>query len=253
MPPYQSPVRAYRARCAPREGERTFQVVIGETDLRITCAADAPETLPDLAAQKVTELRGLISAWSTLYPAFRHSLTPVPLPPGASPPECVRRMSLAAVRAGVGPFAAVAGTIAQMVLETLRPFSPDLLVENGGDIALISSRDRLVGLLPHPEAGVLLGLKIAGGPDLVGLCASSATIGHSLSFGVGELAVVRARDASLADALATTFCNGLTSPEAVPGLLRRAKKLARAGLGGVFLQCGEAMGLWGDMELEAVA
>ena len=165
------------------------------------------------------------------------SLLPVPLPDAGTPPEIVRRMTEAASVAGVGPFAAVAGTIAQMAAESLSDRSPDLIVENGGDIYMYSRRDRVVGLLPDPESGVMIGLNVAASACPLALCASSATIGHSLSFGQGELVLVRSPDGALADALATAFCNRLQGPDDVKAVLELAKRHVRHGLTGIFAQC----------------
>lgn len=246
------PRRGYRERCAPREGECGFQFVVGESDLRVTAVDPLPEGFMDALSARVHALRGELAAWSVLHPDFRHGLVPVPLPEGGSPPEIVRRMTAAAAVAGVGPFAAVAGAVAQMTAETLAPFSPDLIIENGGDIYMYSRRDRVVGLLPDPESGVVIGLRVAASACPLALCASSATIGHSLSFGRGELALVRAPDGALADALATAFCNRLQGPDDVRRVVELAKRYARHGVTGVFVQCQGAVGLWGDMELTAV-
>ena len=177
------PHRGYRERCAPRDGEHGFQLVIGETDLRVTAVSPLPEGFKDALAARVRTLRGELEAWIVLHPEFRHSLVPVQLSCSAPPPEIVRRMTEASAIAGVGPFAAVAGTIAQMAAESLVDRSPDLIIENGGDIFMYSRRDRVVGLLPDPESGVLIGLNVAASACPLALCASSATIGHSLSFG----------------------------------------------------------------------
>lgn len=246
------PRRGYRERCAPREGERSFQLVVEETDLRVTAVAPLPAGFFDALSARVRALRGDLRAWIVLHPAFRHSLVPVPLPEEGTPPEIVRRMSLAAEAAGVGPFAAVAGAIAQMTAETLAPLSPDLIIENGGDIFMYSRRDRVVGLLPDPESGVTVGLRVAASACPLALCASSATIGHSLSFGRGELVLVRSPDGALADALATAFCNRLQGPEDVRRVVEEAKRYARRGLTGIYAQCRGAVGVWGDMELTAV-
>ncbi|GAH21645.1 unnamed protein product, partial [marine sediment metagenome] len=48
--------------------------------------------------------------------------------------------------AGVGPMAAVAGAIAEAVGKDLLPFSPEVIVENGGDIFLKILKKRLVGI-----------------------------------------------------------------------------------------------------------
>ena len=188
------PHRGYRDRCAPRDGECGFQLVIAETDLRVTAVSPLPEGFREALAARVRALRGELEAWIVLHPAFRSSLLPVPLPDAGTPPEIVRRMTEAASVAGVGPFAAVAGTIAQMAAESLSDRSPDLIIENGGDIYMYSRRDRVVGLLPDPESGVMIGLNVAASACPLALCASSATIGHSLSFGQGELVLVRSPD-----------------------------------------------------------
>jgi len=234
--------RAYRERCIPREHERTFQVMVEETDLRVTCAEDL--SLPML--ELVTELRSQIKAWIRLQPEFRASLTPVPVP--ANAPEIVRRMAAGAALAGVGPFAAVAGTVAQMVAERFAERSPDLIVENGGDIYMYSRRERIVGLLPDPR-GELIGVRVLPEDCPISLCASSASIGHSLSLGNGDLAVVRAADGALADACATALCNMLREAKDVERAVRRAKSMRSIGVQGVFLQCAERIGLWGNMEL----
>ncbi len=247
------PVRGYRDRCVPREGECRFRIVVGETDLQVTAAAPLSSAFIDAMTEEVRRLRGRLEAWIVLHPEFRDSLVPVPLrEPAGLVPEIVRRMSAAALAAGVGPFAAVAGAIAQLLVERFAPQSPDLIVENGGDIYMASRRDRVVGLLPDPEAGVTLGLKIAASGCPTALCSSSATIGHSLSFGRGELALVRSPDGAFADALATALGNRLHGPDDVEKVIDLARGFASSGLVGVYVQCGSAVGIWGDMELTVV-
>ena len=234
--------RSYRERCVPRENERTFQILVEETDLRVTCVEDL--SLPML--ELVTALRGQIKAWIRVQPEFRTSLAPLPVPAGA--PEIVRRMAAGAEAAGVGPFAAVAGTVAHMVAESFVGRSPDLIVENGGDIYIYSRRERFVGLLPDPR-GEPVRVRIRPEDCPVSLCASSAHIGHSLSLGKGDLAVVRATDGALADACATMLCNMLREAKDVERATRRAESMRKAGVQGVFLQCAERIGIWGKMEL----
>lgn len=110
----------------------------------------------------------------------------------------------------------------------------------------------MVGLLPDPESGVLIGLNVAASACPLALCASSATIGHSLSFGQGELVLVRSPDGALADALATALCNRLQGPGDVKAVVGYARRFVKHGLTGIFAQCGGAIGVWGDMELTAV-
>lgn len=57
------PHRGYRERCAPRDGEHGFQLVIGETDLRVTAVSPLPEGFKDALAARVRTLRGELEAW----------------------------------------------------------------------------------------------------------------------------------------------------------------------------------------------
>ncbi len=241
---WQSPVRAYRARCAVRQGEQRFQVREAESDLLIT----VPESVDRAACAAgalglVRLLRGQLRNWMVLHPEFGTSLEPLPVPEQA--PEIVRRMSAAAAVAGVGPFAAVAGAIAQLVAENLAACFAlgDVMIENGGDIYACSSRGRVVGLLPEPASGLIIGVRLEVADFPVSLCASSGRIGHSLSFGQGDLAVVRARDGALADAAATACGNMLRTACDVQRVLDRAREMP--GIEGVFAQCGGRIGLWG--------
>ncbi len=249
--PYVSPFRNYRGRCRPREGEFAFQVVNEQTDLWIVADGDLSEQVQ----QVVHTLRAQLKACITLNPAFRHSLTPVPVNSDAAP--LLRDMAEAARRCGVGPMAAVAGALAEHVCRAVVAHSPNLLVENGGDLFLHSARARVVGLLADPAAGATLGLQLEAADFPLSLCASSASIGHSLSLGQGDLVVVRARSGSFADAAATALCNRLHDAQSIEHVLDCAKELARPvrdawpghRLDGVLAQCQGRLGVWGKMEL----
>jgi hypothetical protein len=235
--------RTYRSALSPRQGECRFQVTVEESDLLVAAASDLSV---DIAAY-LRLIRGQLKNYILLNPEFKTSLTPLPAGPDA--PEIARRMLEAASSCQVGPMAAVAGTIAQMVADRFAPLSPDILVENGGDIYLHSTRERLVALLAKPVQGARLALRIAQCEFPLALCTSSATIGHSLSFGAADLVTVKARSGALADAAATTLGNLARSADHLPLVLKRAEELAKAGVLGVFVQVGEAMGAWGEMEL----
>ena len=241
--------RFYR-RLSPHAGERSFQLVVEQTDLWITVRADCAEDLEAIALRRVNEIRSQIQTWITLDPSFGTSLLPVPVPDHA--PEVIRRMGAASALMNVGPMATVAGAVAALTAVELVRFTPDCLVENGGDSMLYSTRERVVGLLPDPENGVTVGLRVGVEDFPLSLCASSASIGHSLSFGQGELAVVRSRDAFVADAAATAFCNMLQGPDDAGRVAEYAAGFAHVGVEGVFLQCGSGIGIWGNMELTAL-
>lgn len=238
--------RAYRESVLAQPGERRFQVVLEQTDLMVTAETDLSGPMLDMARV----LRGELKNYMLTHPGFRESLVPFPVQDDA--PEIVREMARASALANVGPMAAVAGTIAQLLAERFAPLSPNLIVENGGDIFMRSTRKRTVALLGDPQSGARLGLALAPRDFPVSLCASSATIGHSLSLGKGELVVVRSRSAALADAAATALANLIDTADDLDLLLARARKMGSLGVEGVFAQAGGRLGVWGKMELVAL-
>ncbi len=240
--------RSYRAQSKRLDGETSFQVVVEESDLWITACCDMSE----LAAKELCRQRSLLKAHNALQPSFLHSFSPISVSNGA--PEIARDMAAAAADCGVGPMAAVAGAVAQRIALALQLHSPDVLVENGGDLFLCSTRERTVGLLPDPEAGVTLGLRLATSQFPLAVCASSARIGHSVSLGRGDLAVVLSSNGAFADAAATALCNMLHERKDLDAMLRKAREWSTLspGLRGVFAQCGGAMAAWGEVELTAV-
>jgi ApbE superfamily uncharacterized protein (UPF0280 family) len=210
----------------------------------------AERDLQDEMASFVAGVRGEIKNWIMFHPEFAASLVPVSVPDSA--PAIIRDMARAASICSVGPMAAVAGAVAQAAGERFAPRSPNLIVENGGDIYLCSTRERVVALLSEPQSGARVGLRLAAGSFPLSICSSSGTIGHSLSLGTGDLVAVRARDARLADAAATALGNLLRGPEDVGRVLDRARELAEHGLDGVFAQYDDTIAAWGDLELVAL-
>jgi hypothetical protein len=186
-------------------------------------------------------------AYAELHPAFLTSLVPLPLEPGS--PQIVFAMLEAARIMQVGPMAAVAGAIAQDVVDTFGPTCGDILVENGGDIFIRSSIPRTVGLLPDPNNEMTLGLALKPEDFPCAVCASSASIGHSLSLGRGDLVVTRARSGALADAAATRLCNELRTRQDLRRVLALAEGFSPQGLLGVLAQCRGQIGIRGEMEL----
>lgn len=250
---HASPWRTYRRGCRPGPGETGFQVVVEQTDLWIVAEHD----LRRQASQAVNAWRAVLRAYIARWPEFATSLSPLPDDQQAVP--MIQAMLRGTAICGVGPMAAVAGAIAQWVSRDLaRTVACDqrsgraranILVENGGDLYMYSTRERIIGLLTSPENGPGLGLRLTPHDFPCALCSSSATIGHSLSLGQADLVATRSRDAALADAAATALGNMLCSPADMQAVMDHARTLEPYGLDGVFAQCGEQVGVWGKMEL----
>jgi len=123
----------------------------------------------------------------------------------------IERMSTAASVANVGPMATVAGTIAWAGVEAMQQAgAPFGVIDNGGDIALITDRELRVGV----HAGTAppsnrIGFIIPPQKHILGICTSSATVGPSISFGVADAVTVFSSNVAAADAWATAICNEL--------------------------------------------
>ncbi|MCA1742984.1 MAG: UPF0280 family protein, partial [Desulfovibrionales bacterium] len=196
---------------------------------------------------RLNQIRQDIKGYIFLHPEFATSLTPIQESPDA--PEIIKRMIQAGKTMDVGPMAAVAGAISQDIADFAVGLSPDILVENGGDIFMHSTKDRVVGLLPHPDEPAVIGIKIDQGSTPCAICSSSATIGHSLSLGNGDLVVVKSKSGAVADAAATALCNIIKNKKSITRLNRLRNDLEKKGILGVMAQMGEELSVWGDMEI----
>lgn len=133
------------------------------------------------------------------------------LEPFDPPQDCgtvIHRMCDAARKAGVGPMAAVAGAIAQEAMEAMVSSGcTHGWVDNGGDISMALESPVTMEVFHEPGAKMAFALDFEATEGVLGVCASSGTLGHSISFGDADVAVAIAEDAALADALATAICN----------------------------------------------
>jgi ApbE superfamily uncharacterized protein (UPF0280 family) len=220
----------------------SFNVTVRETDVHIRASVD----LRREAIRAVKKYRAILERYIEHHPWFLTSLEPVAVASDA--PEMVAAMSRAAERVGVGPMAAVAGAIAEFVGQELLAFSPEVIVENGGDIYLKSLRERVVAIYAgrSPLTGKI-GLKIEAAATPLGICASSGTVGHSLSYGRADAAVVLAESAILADAAATAIGNRVVGAGDIPGAIEFAKTIGD--LVGVVIVKNDRVGAWGGVEL----
>ena len=220
----------------------SFNVVVKETDLYIR----AQTNLKRKALKLVLKYRDALERYTERHPSFLTSLEPVAV--GDDAPRIVTEMAEAARKATVGPMASVAGAIAEFVGSQLLAFSPEIIVENGGDIYLNSLGKRLIGIYAgkSPLTGKL-GLEINGQDTPMGICTSSGTVGHSLSYGKADAVIVLSKSAALADAAATAIGNMIIQPSDIPGGIEFARSID--GLKGVIIIWDDKVGLWGEVKL----
>ena len=190
--------------------------------------------------------RDRLERYIAAHPGFRESLVPVFVPPIA--PGVVRAMAAAGEAAGVGPMAAVAGAIAEAVGAGLVGESPNLIIENGGDLYLATTRERTVGLYTgDARIDGAVGIRVGADRSPLGICTSSGRIGHSLSFGDAASATVIASSCALADAAATAVGNVVRGRSGLQEGLRAAAAIP--GVTGAVVTRGGELGAWGDVEL----
>ncbi len=186
--------------------------VLKETSAWIT--AD-DERYIEIAKEQIKEHRKELERFIRWHPFFLVTLEPYRMDDEDEGeeeiPEVVRRMIRASAIFGVGPMSAVAGTLAELAVEAMRDAgATHAMVDNGGDVALISDRELLVGIYAGDSPfSNRIAFRVRPSSSLIGICTSSGTVGHSISFGHADAATVIGSSASLADAAATALCNSV--------------------------------------------
>ena len=194
-----------------------------------------------LALPTLIRARTEIEAYIELNPGFRESLTPVKV---SNAPQIIARMANAAEIAGVGPFAAVAGAISDEIAHTLSKNNIDSVVENGGDICLSASSATIGIYAGNSPLSKRLFIK-ATRNEYPGICTSSGTVGHSLSFGKADSVTIFADSSCLADAVATAACNRIHSFDDIKPALKYSKRLP--GVHGAIAACSDKIGIIGNI------
>jgi ApbE superfamily uncharacterized protein (UPF0280 family) len=123
----------------------------------------------------------------------------------------------------ITPMAAVAGAVAEAVLEAMTAAAPldRAYVNNGGDIALHLTEGQTfaIGLVDRPDRPSLFANARIGGSDRIGGIATSGWRGRSFSLGIADAVTVLAQSAADADAAATVVANAVDLPDH-PGIGR---------------------------------
>jgi uncharacterized protein len=195
----------------------------------------------DVAKEAMITARQDLERYIARDPFFQMTLEPYIPQQG---PSIVERMAAASAGAGVGPMAAVAGTIAAIGVHAMAMKGASFgVIDNGGDIALITDRPLRVGVYAgaSPLSGKVA-FVVPPQPAIYGICTSSATVGPSLSFGVADAVTVFAVDPSIDDAWATALCNQLR-----PGVNTSFDRLAGSGVDGVVAILGDEVQRWGSV------
>jgi uncharacterized protein len=184
-----------------------YRVSYLDTDLLVR----SDENYHDIIETQIIKTRKILNEHIANNAKFLESLTPIGY--NVKNDIIVKNMCEAAKKADVGPMATVAGVFSKVAFEAIAHLSDEVIVENGGDLLIKSDKKRTVALYAgDSKLSMKLAIKVGGDGKPIGICASAGTIGHSLSFGKADMAMVISPDILLADALATKLGNMIKAP-----------------------------------------
>lgn len=220
----------------------TVEVIDEETDILVSGVIDL--SIP--ARESVSKYRNQIKDYIRKCEQFLITLKPIEVYDDA--PQIVKDMASAAKIAGVGPMAAVAGVLAEYVGNDLLKFSDEVIVENGGDIFIEATKKKLMGIYAgsSPFTGKI-GVEIEPEQTPLGICTSSGTVGHSLSFGKADAVVILSKWTALADAVATATGNIVKNENDIHKGIDFARSID--GIEGVIIIVGSKIGIWGNIKI----
>ncbi len=198
--------KSYRRRYRQKD-LKYFQVLVEETDLYIgVCEQEFSPGLVQIVTDMVQKQRRLLKEYAGKDPEFLSTLLPHTLLPGA--PPIAQTMAAASQQANTGPMSAVAGALSEIVAMRLADFSDEVIVENGGDIYLKTTKPRRIGVFAGASPfSYNIALEVTPDQSPTAVCTSSGTVGHAFSFGSADAAVVLSPSGALADAVATAAAN----------------------------------------------
>lgn len=229
-------------------GLSAWTVIEEESDLALYTDFFNDEVLA-YTKDRIVKIRTSIQTAFELSDTFEGALEPLNITMGM--PNIAKQMIRASQKAQVGPMAAVAGGVSQKLAEYLylEYGFKNIIVENGGDLYIRTSEERHV-LIYAGESPLSNKMKLIIKPEKspLGVCTSSGTVGHSISFGRADAVVVLSKDTFLADAMATSIGNRIKSAEDIETAIDFGKSVE--GVVGLVIIIGDKIGMWGDIELK---
>jgi len=233
--------RFYRNISKPRD-MLCYEIKLKETDLFCCTKID----LRACIEERVIFYRHQLETYIKYRSEFEESLTPIEADVFA--PRIVQEMIEASKLIGIGPMACVAGAIAEYVGRDIAALSDEYVIENGGDIYLKTNSERVILIYandsPYSEK---IGIKLKGRDAPYGVCTSSGTVGHSLSFGKADAACIVGNSSLFADGLATYAGNIVKKKEDIASAIEKSKTYP--GINGILIIFGDHLGVWGDLAI----
>jgi len=233
--------RFYRRISKPAEFA-CYEIRYKETDL--FCCTDG--NLSPFIKERVLYYRNQLEEYIRARPSFQESLAPVDDDRFA--PAIASEMIRASALVGVGPMATVAGAVAEFIGRDIMALTRDFIIENGGDIYLRASEKRTIQIHAgsSPFSG-RIGLALEPSCEPRGVCTSSGTVGHSLSFGKADAVCVVGSSSLFADGLATSLGNSVKKKDDIAAAVEKGQRFP--GVTGILIILGDQLGVWGDLDI----
>lgn len=242
--------RTYRA--ITDDGDfASFELTVFETDLKVYLDKSLEmelDRIKPLTMAYAAALRRELEIYIAKNPQFLTTLEPWHDKDVKS--LLIKDMIAASEQANVGPMAAVAGTLAFFCARYLQNYSHSVIVENGGDIYVHAQKETVVGVFAGESLlSMKLGLVVPADTPL-SICTSSGTVGPSLSMGRADAVCIAAKNAALADALATALGNKINSEADFAAAMAKAKEHKEV-VSALFI-CGNKSAIWGELEIRPI-
>ncbi|MFW9873178.1 MAG: UPF0280 family protein [Candidatus Thorarchaeota archaeon] len=234
---------------------KVYKTHFSEKESDITIISESNSAI--LKARKTFYLhRRILETYVSKNNQFLTSLSPIKV---NTEVRIIQLMAEAAYICNVGPMAAVAGALADLMLDSMKAREEKensdfveakiALVENGGEIAIDSVKPMNIALYAgNNELNLNIGFLIEKKDCPIGIGTSSATIGHAISFGQADVVTIFATNATLADAAATRVANSVKG-EDVEKSIKRGLDVAEDidGIIGTFISRGDKIGQAGKL------
>ncbi|MHA1729507.1 MAG: UPF0280 family protein [Promethearchaeota archaeon] len=229
------PLQKYKMHFTVKESDVT---IISEQDKYIR-----------IALKVLLRERAIIEKIIRKYPKFQKTYNPYKIPMEHTP-KIIKKMQDAAEICNVGPMAAVAGAIGDIMSETMHENGAEIaVVENGGEITIISTDDIHIAL--YSMTTVLkgqIGFLFEGGSRKMGVGTSSGTFGHAISLGQADTVTVFAESAAIGDAAATRIANEVKGSD-IEGSIGKGLEIADSldKISGTFITRSDIVGKSGNI------
>lgn len=206
---------------------KKYKLNFTEKESDITIISDLQEAI-SRAKNAFYDHRKKLETYVATHKSFLESFSPVKT---ESDYEVVEMMSEAAYIFDVGPMAAVAGAIADLMIaamkydKTIKNLPKVALVEDGGEIIIDSEKPMKVALYAgNNDLNFNLGFLIEKKDCPIGIGTSSATIGHAISLGEADAVTIFAKSATIADTAATKIANAVKGQDVEKSIKRALDK-----------------------------